>query len=64
MDLLSDGQWHTLSEVQKRAKLNKDKIQRLTEFLKDYGFIVVNETKGTIRLDGAVQELVRQTSTP
>ena len=64
MDVLSDGEWHTLSEVQKRAKLNKDKIRRLTEFLKDYGFIVVDETKGTIRLDGAVQELVRQTSTP
>jgi DNA-binding IclR family transcriptional regulator len=62
--VLSDGEWHTLREVQQRTKLNKDKVQRLTEFLKDYGFIVVDETKEIIRLDGAVQELVRQTSTP
>jgi DNA-binding IclR family transcriptional regulator len=58
--MLSDGEWHTLREVQQRAKLNKDKVQRLTEFLKDYGFIVVDETE-RIGLDVAVKELLRQT---
>lgn len=61
--MLSDGEWHTLRDVQRKTRLGRDQSQRLIEFLKEYGFVAVDETERRIKLDEAVQELLRQTST-
>jgi DNA-binding IclR family transcriptional regulator len=63
LDVLGDGEWHTLRDVQQKTSLSRNQIQRLIEFLKEYGFVKVDETERRLRLDETVQELLMQTST-
>lgn len=63
MEVLGDGEWHALREVQRKTRLGRNQIQRLIDFLKEYGFIVVDETERRIKLDETVQEFLMQTST-
>jgi len=61
--MLNDGQWHTLKEIQQKTKTDKNQIQQIVEFLKDYDFITANVEKKKIRLDKTVQKFLTQTPT-
>ncbi|RLI41132.1 hypothetical protein DRO59_07725 [Candidatus Bathyarchaeota archaeon] len=63
LEMLEDGRWHTLKEIREKIKLSENKIQRIVEFLKGYGFVLMDEEKGWIKLDETVKEFLRQTAT-
>ena len=48
--MLSDGQWHTVEEIQKRVKVHSNHIQRVIEFLKTYDLIVIDDLEKKIKL--------------
>jgi len=52
-----------LEEIQQKAKIDKNQIQRLTEFLNEYNFIAIDETKKKVKLDKIVQDFLSQTTT-
>jgi len=52
-----------LEEIQQKARMDKNQIQRITEFLKEYNFIAVDEAKKKVKLDEIVQEFLTQTAT-
>ncbi len=39
VDVLSDGYWHTVLEIEFKVNLDRNKLDKTLEFLKDYGFI-------------------------
>jgi len=63
LEALNDGEWHTLKEIQQKAKLNENQIQQLIDFLKEYNFITIDEAKKKIKLDETVQKFLAETST-
>jgi len=63
LEMLEDGRWHTLKEIREKIKLSENKIQQIVEFLKGYGFVLMDEEKGWIKLDETVKEFLRQTAT-
>ena len=63
LEMLEDGRWHTLKEIREKIKLSENKIQQIVEFLKGYGFVLMDEKKGWIKLDETVREFLRQTAT-
>ena len=63
LEMLEDGRWHTLKEIREKIKLSENKIQQIAEFLKGYGFVLMDEEKGWIKLDETVKEFLRQTAT-
>lgn len=63
LELLNDGEWHMLEEIQQKARMDKNQIQRITEFLKEYNFIAMDETKKKVKLDKIVQKFFTQTAT-
>ena len=63
LEMLEDGRWHTLKEIREKIKLSENKIQQIVEFLKGYGFVLMNEEKGWVKLDETVKEFLRQTAT-
>ena len=63
LEMLEDGKWHTLKEMQEKIKLSENKIQRIVEFLEEYGFVLMDEEKGWVKLDETVKEFLRQTAT-
>ena len=45
LDVLIDGKWHALTEIQKETKLDKDQSHQIIEFLARYGFILIDRTR-------------------
>jgi uncharacterized protein YutD len=63
LEVLSDGRWHMLEEIQQRAKVDDAQLQRITDFLKEYDFIVKDETENRIKLNKIVHEFLAETAT-
>ena len=52
-----------LGEVQKKTRLNKDQVQQIIAFLREYQFVTTNDTKEEIRLQEAVRRFLTQNVT-
>jgi len=52
-----------LEEIERKAKIDQKQVRRITEFLKEYDFISLDETKKKAKLDKIVQEFLSQTTT-
>jgi uncharacterized protein YutD len=63
LEVLSDGRWHMLEEIRQRVKVDDAQLQRITDFLKEYDFIVKDEAENRIKLDKIVQEFLAETAT-
>jgi len=62
LEILSDGKWHRLAEIQQVTGTNKDSIQRIVEFLSKYEFVISDQTKGRMKLN-EMAKFLAQTST-
>ena len=60
IELLGDGKWHTLEEIQETARLTKRSIIRVVQFLKEYGFVMTDEEEHKIRLNENVRNFLIQ----
>jgi len=63
LEILNDEQWHTLKEIQEILELNEKQIRQIVKFLKEYGFIIANETNGEVKLEEAVGKFLMQNAT-
>ena len=63
LEMLSDGEWHTLQRIRRKMKLNKDQIQQIALFLEEYEFVTIDETKNKIRIEEAVRKFLVQEAT-
>ena len=60
LEMLSDGEWHTLQGIRRKMKLNKDQIRQIALFLEEYEFVAIDETKNKIRIEEAVRKFLVQ----
>jgi transcription initiation factor IIE alpha subunit len=51
LEMLNDGKWHKLDEIQQRMKLKENDVQQIAQFLKEYNLVIVKETKKAIKLE-------------
>ena len=51
LEILGDGKWHRLLEIQQRIKTSRNNTKRIAEFLSEYEFIVIDRTRTRIRLN-------------
>lgn len=58
LDVLSDGKWHTVEEIQNRVKVHGNHIQRVVEFLKTYELIVIDDLEKKIKLSKMTQKFL------
>lgn len=63
LEVLADGQWHTLEGIQQEACVDKKHLRYVIAFLKDYDFLVVNEEKKEVKLKDNFQKFLTKTST-
>lgn len=63
LEILSDGKWHTLREIQQKIKTNEDQTRRITEFLKEYEFIILDEEEKKVRLDEEAKRFLTSSAT-
>jgi len=50
LELLEDGEWHSLDEMQRKTRLSLQEIKKAIEFLAKYDFIVLDESGKRVRL--------------
>ena len=55
--LLEDGQWHTFTEIRDNLSLSEAELRNITEFLKKFEFIRVDEKEEKVRVDASLLEL-------
>jgi DNA-binding IclR family transcriptional regulator len=63
LEILGDGEWHSIGEVQKEMRLNENQVKRITEFLSEYEFIAVDNSKSKMRIKEAVRSFLLQPAT-
>jgi predicted transcriptional regulator len=49
LEILDDGHWHLISELQTETNLNASQSKKIIEFLKAYEFVTVDQKKSRDR---------------
>jgi DNA-binding IclR family transcriptional regulator len=63
LQLLTDGEWHSLEDAQKELQLSKKSMKQIAGFLKRYQFATEDETGRKIKInDSAKKFLVERAS--
>jgi predicted transcriptional regulator len=60
LEILDDGRWHLISEVQTGTNLNASQSKEIIEFLNAYEFVAVDEKKNRVKLKEAVRKFLAQ----
>jgi DNA-binding IclR family transcriptional regulator len=55
LELLNDGQWHMLEDVQQKARLNESMTRQVIAFLKEYELIATDKTDSRVKLRKVVR---------
>jgi len=63
LEILGDGRWHGIEELQQRLNLNERKIQEIAKFLSEYDFVKVDKEHGKVKINRNFQKLLAQTVT-
>ena len=60
LTLLQDGQWHPITEIARKTRLNQLKIQLITDFLTKYNLIELSKMQQEAKLTPPTQRLVKK----
>ena len=60
LEILDDGRWHLISDVQTGTNLNASQSKEIIEFLNAYEFVAVDEKKNRVKLKEAVRKFLAQ----
>jgi len=63
LEILSDGNWHTLEEVRREMNLNRNQIQQIAGFLKEYEFVAIDEKQKRMRIEETVRKFLTRKAT-
>ena len=63
LDILSDGKWHGIDELQQRLELDEREVQEIAAFLSKYDFAKSDEENRKVRINRDFQKLLSQTVT-
>jgi DNA-binding IclR family transcriptional regulator len=51
LDVLSDGGWHKFDELSAETSISKEKVLRVVNFFRDFGFVEVSMGGEAAKLD-------------
>jgi DNA-binding IclR family transcriptional regulator len=63
LDILSDGKWHGIDELQQRLELDEHEVRVIAAFLSKYDFVKSDEENRKVRINRDFQKLLSQTVT-
>jgi DNA-binding IclR family transcriptional regulator len=58
LELLDDGRFHALDELQEETQLNENKTRAIVAFLTEYGFAETNKRNDKVRISKAAKKLL------
>jgi len=60
LEILNNGEWHTLTEVAKKAGTERSKVQLISSFLTAYDFLEFDKKTEKIRLSSQIQVFLKK----
>jgi len=57
LEILKDGEWHSLDALMDELKLSKKMVERILRFLAEFGFIRFDEEEQRVKIDHEFQRL-------
>ena len=60
LELLNDGKWHSAEEIGRKMQLKEHEVQKIVTFLKEYNFILLERTRGAIKIEEAARRFLTQ----
>jgi len=62
LELLSDGEFHGLEELQMKTELNEKQTRTIVEFLTEYGFAEMHHENEKVRINKSTRNLLEKTT--
>jgi len=63
VDIIKNGQWHTLKDITNKAKLPKPKTNRILEFLANYNFIHLDSRHKKVKVTLSLMKFLKENQT-
>ena len=60
LELLENGEWHDLKEIERKAKLQDLNITSVAKFLAQYNFIKLDKEGKKAKLDPSTQDFLKK----
>jgi hypothetical protein len=60
LQLLENGKWHYLKDIEKETHLNSVKIENVTKFLAKYNFVKLDEAERKVKLDPPTNKFLKR----
>jgi predicted transcriptional regulator len=60
LEILDDGHWHLIGELQNETNLDASQSKKIIEFLKAYEFVTVDQKKSRVKLKESVRKFLTQ----
>lgn len=60
LEVLSDGEWHGMEELQQLTELNENQVREIAAFLFEYDFVKMDAENRKVRLNRCFQEFLTQ----
>jgi len=62
LEILSDGKWHEIEELQQRIALDEYKVQEIATFLNKYDFAMIDGANRKVKISRDFQRFLAQTT--
>ena len=63
LEILSDGKWHGIEELQGRMGLNERKVQEIAKFLNEFDLAKIDDANRKVKINRNFQKFLAQTVT-
>jgi DNA-binding IclR family transcriptional regulator len=60
LEVLSDGKWHGVEELQQLTELSENQIQEIAAFLYEYDFVKMDAENKKVRINRCFQDFLTQ----
>jgi len=60
LQLLENGKWHYLKDIEEKTHLNSDKVENVTKFLAKYKFIKLDKAEQKVKLEPPTNRFLKR----
>ncbi|PVX26425.1 MAG: hypothetical protein CW716_05970 [Candidatus Bathyarchaeum sp.] len=60
LELLENGKWHYLKDIEKKTQLNSWKLETVTRFLATYNFVKLDEAEQRVKIDSPTNKFLKR----
>lgn len=60
LQLLENGKWHNLNDIEQKTQLGHEKVEAITAFLAKYNFVKLDNLEQKVKLDPPTKRFLKK----